>query len=186
MAALASPCNRLLRAEDAHPHCGASPLHCRQPHPGHRLSLGYNGGLNIDARNEVRFPGAAGLRGLDFQCRDATTGALKWCVQTRSDRPTRRAVADINGYGRDERVFSDGNTIYAAGGAQSHPVLEGAVLWKPNLPTGPVRSPSMTRRAAATPRSLSDALTDTFMVSGRIVSKVDLARRHGGRSSARL
>src|SRR5207244_3331178 len=74
----------------------------------------------------------------EFQCRDAATGALKWSVPMPDEPFSFPAVADIDGDGRDECVFSMGKTIYAVGatkgGAAGSAAPSGAILWKLDLP----------------------------------------------------
>jgi len=67
---------------------------------------------------------------------DAATGALKWRFPMPDESPTFPAVADIDGDGRDECVFTMGNIVYAVGAAKASPVLPpaGRIHWKLDLP----------------------------------------------------
>src|SRR5262249_55432792 len=115
------------------------------PHPdGWRNQAGF-GDAHGDGRLALFFPGAMGKDGREFHCRDAATGELRWSIPMPDEPLTFPAVADIDGDGRDECLFTMGSTIYAVGagkndGASSSPTRAGAVLWKLDLPgkAGPV------------------------------------------------
>lgn len=112
------------------------------PHPiGWRNQAAW-GDVDGDGRFEFLFPSAMGEKGREFQCRDAATGTLKWRFPMPDQTSTFPAVADIDGDGRDECVFTMGNTIYAVGAARGSPASTpaGAILWKLDLPgtAGPV------------------------------------------------
>jgi len=101
------------------------------PHPGGwRDQVGW-GDMDGDGHLEFFFPGAMGDKGREFQCLDAATGALKWRLPMPDEPVTFPIVADINGDGRDECLFTMGRTIYAIGTARA-PL--GEVLWKFDLP----------------------------------------------------
>jgi hypothetical protein len=112
------------------------------PHPmGWRNQAGW-GDVDGDGRFEFLFPSAMGDKGREFQCRDAATGSLKWWFPMPDQTSTFPAVADIDGDGRDECIFTMGNTVYAVGAAKASPASmpAGAILWKLDLPgtAGPV------------------------------------------------
>ncbi len=109
------------------------------PHPqGWRNQAGF-GDVDGDGRLELFFPGAANETGRQFQCRDAATGELKWAFPMPDEPLTFPAVADINGDGRDECVFTQGKEVWAVGLSPTD-ATQGAVLWKLELPAraGPV------------------------------------------------
>jgi outer membrane protein assembly factor BamB len=112
------------------------------PHPGGWLNQAGWGDVDGDGHAELFFPGAAGEKGREFQCRNAATGALKWRLPIPDQQPTFPAVADINGDGRDECIFSMGKTVYAVGAAQAatENASTGRILWTLDLPAraGPV------------------------------------------------
>jgi outer membrane protein assembly factor BamB len=100
------------------------------------------GDVDGDGRFEFLFPNAMGDKGREFQCRDAAKGTLKWRLPMPDASLTFPAVADIDGDGRDECVFTMDNAVYAIGAARGSPASSpaGAVLWKLDLPgtAGPV------------------------------------------------
>jgi outer membrane protein assembly factor BamB len=112
------------------------------PHPlGWRNQAAW-GDVDGDGRMAFLFPGAMDQKGREFQCRDAATGKLKWRIPVPDGPLTFPAVADIDGDGRDECIFTMGNTLYAVGAAKtlSASTSAGAILWKLELPgiAGPV------------------------------------------------
>jgi putative pyrroloquinoline-quinone binding quinoprotein len=115
------------------------------PHPdGWRNPAGW-GDADGAGTHDLFFPGAMGKSGREFQCRDAATGALKWNVPLPDEPCTFPAVADIDGDGRDECLFTSGAALYAVGAAKTRAASGnaaggGAVLWKLDLPAraGPV------------------------------------------------
>lgn len=103
------------------------------PHPeGWRNQAGF-GDVDGDGRLELFFPGAATAAGRQFQCRDAATGELKWAFPVPDEPVTFPAVADINGDGRDECIFTQGRAVWAVGRSPAD-ATQGAVLWKLELP----------------------------------------------------
>jgi outer membrane protein assembly factor BamB len=107
------------------------------PHPQDWRNQAAFGDLDGDGRLELCFPGAMGDAGREFQCRDAATGALKWCAAMPDEALTFPAAADINGDGRDECVLTIADTLYAVGATGPD---SGGVLWTHTLPgrLGPV------------------------------------------------
>jgi outer membrane protein assembly factor BamB len=73
-----------------------------------------------------------GEDGREFRCLDAATGEVRWSFPMPDEAISFPAVADMNGDGRDECVFTMGSTIHAVG--------NGEVLWTLDLPgrLGPV------------------------------------------------
>jgi hypothetical protein len=111
------------------------------------------GDVDGDGRLDLLFPGAMGSEGREFQCREAATGALKWRLPLPDEPFTFPAVADINGDGRDECLFTIDKTLYAVGGAKAAGPLatDGALLWKLDLPdrAGPVTIADVTGTGVA-------------------------------------
>ena len=84
---------------------------------------------------DLFFPGAMGESRREFQCRDAATGELKWRADVPDEVPTVPAVADIDGDGRDECIFTMANTIYAVGLTKADAASpSGSILWTLDLP----------------------------------------------------
>ncbi len=112
------------------------------PHPGGWRNMVGWGDADGDGQMELFFPGAVGQQGREFQCRDAASGDLQWRLSLPDEPPTWPAVADVNGDGRDECVFTMGRALYAVGiaahGDATTPT--GSVLWRLDLPStaGPV------------------------------------------------
>jgi outer membrane protein assembly factor BamB len=67
-----------------------------------------------DERLELLVPGHKSGDGRALRCLDAATGSLKWQLPL-PGKPTEPAVADIDGDGRDECVFTIGSTLYSVG-----------------------------------------------------------------------
>ena len=94
---------------------GKGPVHSR-------AKVVYDLDADGDGKLDLFFPGAMVKEERQFQCRDAATGALKWSVRMPDEPFSFPAVADIDGDGRDECVFTMGKTIYAVGAARDEPV----------------------------------------------------------------
>ena len=88
--------------------------------------------MDGDGKLELLFPGAMSEDGRELQCRDAATGALKWRVSMPDAVLSFPAVADIDGDGRDECVFTINNRVYAVGAAKEGG--QGAIRWTLDLP----------------------------------------------------
>ena len=95
------------------------------PHPAGWRNQAAWGDVDGDGRFELLFPGAMGDQGREFQCRDAATAALKWRIPIPDQPLTFPAVADIDGDGRDECIFTMDTTLYAVGAAKGN-AAEGA------------------------------------------------------------
>jgi hypothetical protein len=70
----------------------------------------------------------------EFQCWDATTGKTNWTLPlpAGNTKPTDPATADIDGDGRDECIFTMGNTVYAVGAQEDG--QSGKIEWTLSMP----------------------------------------------------
>jgi outer membrane protein assembly factor BamB len=72
-----------------------------------------------------------------IRCYDAATGGVLWRMPyPASQPPVETAGADINGDGREEMLFTAGNTLYCVGSSEAGTAARGALLWKIDLPAG--------------------------------------------------
>ncbi len=91
------------------------------------------GDADGDGRLDLFVPGVKIGGKRELQCLDAATGALKWRLPLPGEKPTEPAVADIDGDGRDECVFTVAGDVFAVGQAPGE-AAAGAVKWKLTLP----------------------------------------------------
>ncbi|HJN18889.1 MAG TPA: hypothetical protein QGH10_25540, partial [Armatimonadota bacterium] len=84
-------------------------------HPMGWRNQAAHGDVDGDGKTELLFPGAMGEDGREFRCLDAATGEVRWSFPMPDEAISFPAVADMNGDGRDECVFTMGSTIHAVG-----------------------------------------------------------------------
>ena len=71
---------------------------------------------------------------LEFQCWEAATGQVKWTLPLPSGapKPTDPATADLDGDGKEECVFTMGDTVYAVGAEEDG--RSGKIEWTLTMP----------------------------------------------------
>jgi len=89
------------------------------------------GNFNGDGKLDVVGIGYSG-GGDNVRCYDGATGKVKWQLSVPLDADVHgTASADVNSDGRDEAIFTSGNTLYCVGAGKDG--KSGTLLWKISL-----------------------------------------------------